>query len=454
MTLLDIVSTLRRRFWLIIAGAVIAGSVAAALSLLWPATFKSEALLLITKLRPEVTLDPRFQTAAEENIVNLSIQDDQVRRQTLVGLTQSADLLNQVLQRLGDTLPPENRTIAYLGGMTAVHTEGNLISFEAQAGDPTTAADMSNAWAEVYTNYVNKIYSATSPAYDQIQAQLATAQVTYDSAKNQLEDFYQQSTINELKRQIDQKTQILANLQAGQISAARQQLDTLLSRISGIDQALLDVQNLQTQLSRYPSATLLTPGEQFSLFSLQTQALTPGSRSDTTLELGDTWLGPTDLTAGEAQEKLAGLQDILNSSRAAIQVQTARLSGTLLGGTELLTTGPDDPSAASIDSLQSQINALQAELTKQQSRQQDLIDAQSLAHDSYQTLARKAAEVEISSNLVGVEVQIAARAQAPESPASPRPLLTTALAVAAGALGGLALAFALELWPRIAGAAG
>ena len=76
---------------------------------------------------------------------------------------------------------------------------------------------------------------------------------------------------------------------------------------------------------------------------------------------------------------------------------------------------------------------------------EDLMREQTVAQENYMTLIRKAAEVQILSQLTDVEIQIAATAQPPEKPAFPSPLLTTALGVAAGGLAGLALAFLLEL---------
>jgi succinoglycan biosynthesis transport protein ExoP len=443
----EIVAALRRRLWLVIAGALIAGIVAAGFSFLWPPSYKAEALLLITKLRPEVSLDPSFQTAAEENIVNLSVQDDQVRRQTLVGLTQSPDLLAQVLDHLAGSLPAEERSIRYLAGVTDVRTQGNLIAFEAQTGSPQIAATIANTWAQVCTDYVNSVYGATSPTYEQLQEQLTSARATYEAAKRQVEDFVRQSQESELSRKIEQKSQILSDLQAGQLGAARQQVDGLLSRINQLDGLVLNSQALKAQLAGSPAATLLTPGEQFSLFSLETQAFTAGSAVSVTLQFDASWLTAGELTVEQAVEELDRLMDTLKASRNMAQTEVDRRSTALLEGKELLTYEPDGPATASIESLQAEINTLQAELNRQQLTKQDLVDARTLARDSYQTLARKAAEVEIQSNLIGVEVQLAAEAQVPEAPSFPRPLPTTALGILAGALAGVALALLLEAWP-------
>ena len=101
MTIGEILRVLQRRYWIILVGALIAGLAAALLSFVWPPSYESQALILITKLRPSVTLDARYQTVAEENVVNLSVQEEQVRRQTLVGLATSADLVQEVIDRLG-----------------------------------------------------------------------------------------------------------------------------------------------------------------------------------------------------------------------------------------------------------------------------------------------------------------------------------------------------------------
>ena len=104
MTLSDALRILRRRYWVILAGALFAGAVAAILSFVWPPSYEGHALLLITKLRPSVTLDSRYQTVSEEDVVNLSVQEEQVRRQTLVALATSDDLVQKVIDRLGTDL--------------------------------------------------------------------------------------------------------------------------------------------------------------------------------------------------------------------------------------------------------------------------------------------------------------------------------------------------------------
>ena len=455
MTVNEILLTLKKRFWLIGAGAVIAGVVALVLSLIWPPTYEAQAVLLITKLRPSVTLDSGFQTVSEEDIVNLSIQDEQVRRQTLLGLTSNRALTLQVLDRLGDGLPPEKRSVGYLQSVTDAKTNGNLIVLTAQADRPEGAASLANAWAEVYQDHVNRLYSVTAPTNEQLEGEIESAQTEYEAAKSAYEEHLRTSPEDELSRQIDQKKQILEDLQAAYLAAAYQRVTDLLARIDRIDQLLLDAESLKAQLETRANenptgvGSILTDGEGFALFTLQAMAFSQGTTYLTTLEIGQGWPREADLTTGQAIDQTELLIAALGTARATAQAELEGVSSTLLEGKDLLDSGPGDPGTAHVAQLQQEINDLEAKVERVMEEREDLLDARTLAQESYLTLLRTASEVQILSELTGAEVRMAAAAIAPTEPSSPRPLLSTALGVVAGGLAGLALAFGLEMWPRM-----
>jgi uncharacterized protein involved in exopolysaccharide biosynthesis len=450
MTLEEILLVLRRRFWLIVAGALIGGAVAALLSLVWPPTYEAQALLLITKLRPEVTLDPRFETLAEENVVNLSIQDDQVRRQTLVGLAESSEVAVHAIDRLGDLLEPEQRSVEQISGMVSIETVGNLLSITAKAEDPAKAAAIANAWAEVYEEHVNRLYSATSPGYEQIVAQVDSAQADYETAKSAVEAYLRENPEDELTRQIEQKQQILANLQAGHLAAARQRVEGLLAQVNQSDALQLNIQSMKRRLAEGAGTDPLTPGERLALLSLETVAFTQGTEMSgtLTLEIGQDLVSAVELTGAEASEKLDTLAAAVEEAKASAQAELADSSLDLLSGEELLAYRADGAGVDAIEGLQAQINNLQSDVQHYQRIIQDLRDSRDLAQENYLTLARKAAEVQIRGHLTGIEVQTAAAALAPEEPAFPSPLIATALGIVGGGLAGLALAFLVEIWPH------
>ena len=448
MTLAQFITMVQKRLWLIAAGALIAGVLAAVLSLVWPPSYEANALLLITKLRPVVNFDSRFETAAEENLVNLSIQDDQVRRQTLVGLAQSPDLLLAVLPRLESTLPPEERTLSALRGATDVSTQGNLIVLAARADTAKKAAAIANAWAAVYVQWVNELYSTTAPSVEQIEPQVAGALAVYQTAKAAGEAFERESTEGTLLRQIAQKQQLLSNLQQAELDAARARTDDLLLRLNQIDRLLLNTQILKSFLAGLPGSTPLTAGQRYALFNLEAAAFSGGTAISVTLGMDIDAVESMTATAGDAVATLDQLLPVLDSLRATTLEQAEAESLALLNSGSLLAITAGGAAAEAVTRLQDEINDLQAQLRQQETTRADLLDAETVAKESYLTLVRKAAEVQVLSQLTGVEVQPAAEAQPPNAPAFPRPVLTIALGLVGGALAGLALAIVLEMWPQ------
>ena len=443
MTVQQMVLAVRKRWWLIAVGALIAGGIAAVLSLWWPHSYEAQALLLITKLRPSVTLDTRFQTVTEENVVNLSIQEEQVRRQTLVELAGSPEIGAQVIETLGSSLAPEERSLTRLGSMVKAKTTGNVIAFTASAGEPARAAAIANAWARAYVDYVNGLYSTASPNSEQIGVQLEEAGKAYDRTEADLEAFLLSSQEYELTRQLEQKKQILADLQAGQLGSARQRVVALLDRANRIDGLLLDATNLRLQVMSTPGGELTTAAEQFALFFLEAGTFVQTPAFSMTVEVGSGWSADGTLTSTQVAERLEDIVATLEAARSTTLSEVERQSSAVLHSEELLGYGAD-----AVADLQSQISRLEAAVQGEQWKKQKLLDAQTVAHDTYLTLERKAAEVKILTEVTSVEVQVAALANEPETPASPRPVLSTALGVVAGALLGLALAFLVEVWPR------
>lgn len=454
MTPNEILRALMKRLWLVGAGAVIAGVVALVLSLVWPPTYEAEALLLITKLRPSVTLDSGFQTVSEEDIVNLSIQDEQVRRQTLLGLTDSRDLTLQVIDRLGNELLPEQRSVAYFRSVTDASTRGNLVVLAAQGDSPEGAASLANAWAEVYQEQVNLLYGVTTPTYEQIQVEIEAARLEYEAAKSAYEEHLRTSNQAELTRQIDQKKKLLMNLQESYLAAAERQVDDLLQRVNRIDQLLLDAESLEIQLEaravKNPAEepSLVTDGEGFALFTLQAVAFSQESAYPTTIEIGQGWPGEAELTTRQAINQLKALVGALEGARTKAEAELDAVSARLLEGEDLLDPGSSGVGLAEVAELQRQINDLEAQEQRVMTEKSDLLDARTLSQERYLTLLRKASEVQILSKLSGAEVRMAASAVPPTNPSFPRPLLSTVLGVLAGGLAGLALVFLLEIWSR------
>jgi len=94
--------------------------------------------------------------------------------------------------------------------------------------------------------------------------------------------------------------------------------------------------------------------------------------------------------------------------------------------------------------LQREILQLQEELEREQARKRELTQARDLAWETYQTLARKEAEVGVAVQVTDTEVRLAVRAFKPEEPVAPKKKLNIAIAGVLGVMVGVFGAFAME----------
>jgi uncharacterized protein involved in exopolysaccharide biosynthesis len=100
-----------------------------------------------------------------------------------------------------------------------------------------------------------------------------------------------------------------------------------------------------------------------------------------------------------------------------------------------------EPLTRAIDKLEDEIDQLQAQLEQENATKQELVRARDLAWETYSTLARKMAEVSISSAVTGTEVKFAISAVEPTFPIGPSKKKNIVLAGIVGLMlsGGLAL---------------
>jgi len=95
-------------------------------------------------------------------------------------------------------------------------------------------------------------------------------------------------------------------------------------------------------------------------------------------------------------------------------------------------------------SLQQEILKLQEQLERERARQRELTQARDLAWETYQTLARKEAEVQVATQVRDTEVRFAVPAVEPKYPVAPKKKLNVAIAGVLGLMVGVFGAFAVE----------
>ena len=104
-----------------------------------------------------------------------------------------------------------------------------------------------------------------------------------------------------------------------------------------------------------------------------------------------------------------------------------------------------DTLAQAIDELEQDIRGLEAELETAQAQRRELTRARDLAWETYTTVARKVAEMNVGAAVQGTVVRFAAPAALPTQPVSRKLMQTAALAGAVAFMLAIGVAFVTNL---------
>jgi uncharacterized protein involved in exopolysaccharide biosynthesis len=360
--------------------------------------YEAKAGVVIVKSRSEIAFEPKYRTLTEEDIVS--------RRKALVALVRSSSVAAEVIDKLGSTLDPEEREVGALPGMVETESNGDLISIKVKGEDPAKVVAIANAWGEAYERYVNELYSGIAQSPATIQVQVAEAKSSYKEAEEALAKFKGDSQIETLAREIGAKQNTLSDHYE-----TKRQLDRLIA----------DVRALRDQLRQGGSSSPTGTGHSLSIMLLQASAFTLLSPElPVQLQLAfDDRVG----LEGKAEEQVQNLDALLSILEARQEeVQSLIDEGT----------------------LPQEILQLQEQLEREQARQQELTSARDLAWETYNTLARKEAEVGVASQATDTEVRFAVPAVESKEPVAPKKQLNIAIAGVLGLMVGVFGAFLVE----------
>jgi succinoglycan biosynthesis transport protein ExoP len=388
----------RRWKWILgIALVAVVTAVLVSFFLLTP-VYEAKAAVVIVKSRSEIAFEPKYRTLTEEDIAS--------RRKALEALVKSSAVAAEVIGKLGSTLDPEEREVAALSGMVETESNGDLIGIKVKGEDPSKITAIANAWGEAYEEYVNGLYGGRPQSPEDIQAQVAEAESSYKKAEEVLTKFMGDNQIDTLSLEIGAKQNTLADYYA-----TKRQLDRLIA----------DARALRDQLHQEKLSSPTGAGNSLSLMLLQASAFTLLSPElPVQLQLSLDERAGLEASAEEQVQDLDALLSILEARRE--EVQALIVEGT----------------------LQQEILQLQEQLEWEQAREQELTSARDLAWETYDTLARKEAEVGIASQVTDTEVRFAVPAVEPKKAVSPKKKLNIAIAGVLGLMVGVFGAFFIE----------
>lgn len=399
----EYVDVLRRRWLMVLGIPAVAVVVAALLSfLVLPPEYEATAGVVILKARTEVEFTPNIRTELGQEI------DIQPRRDALQTLMTSRAVAAQVIERLGDQLPMDQRRVDQLLEAVSSDLTGDLLTIDVTQKDPELAATLANTWVDVYTTYVNPLFSDVAQRPETLASQVQDAEQTYQEAEQALVQFLADNEIERLQRDAND---------------LQQRINKQYSDLRELDNLIDDVQVLQAQFEQGIASSMPTAlGNSLAAVFLRARAFTArsGAQLNTQLQLDPAAWVTTASDAPDWQREVDSLLTILSARR--------------------------DELAQTVESgdWEQRLLALQSELERQQARQRELRDARDLAWGTFTSLRRKYTEVKVATDVPDLQVSTPIHAGIPEEPVAPRKVLNVALAGALGLMVGVFGAFFVE----------
>ena len=382
------------RHWKWIAAlAVLAALVALVISSLLPATYEARAMVVITKPRYVMRFDPKFET----------VNDIQQPYKAYPALALSDDLLLETMTSID--FKEEQALASFRNKLKAVSgSDPSVVELIVTHRDAETAAHIANVWADVFIEQVDTLYNESFQNVGFFEEQLKIADDSLKKTEQALIDFQGQNR---------------ATVLSVQINASKEQLAAYWGGKNGIELVMQDAASLKSRLAMQEEDTPLVLADDLAALLLQIEALSLKSNVPLQLQVG----GDNSISTMTNQDMVTFLRDLITT----LETQAGELE-------------------IRITELEPEILRLQAELELFSIEDARLARAQSVAQDTYTTLARKVDEARIAAQDESGEIRLASSAAVPTRPVSPRKMVNTVIAGMLGLMLGVFGAFGIEWW--------
>lgn len=207
--------------------AIVVVSLVLLLRAILPPTYESVATVAIIRSRSDINFDERFRTLSEDDLTLLTMNSS-ARRAALVGLVADGAIAQTVIDRMGDVLNRQERQPALLlrqvqatlASGSSVRGESDLIRISVRSTSAQKAARIANIWAEEYVRQVNALYGAVPQGQlGLVLEELVQTEAEYNEAQSELEAFIASNEIDRLSRLVNEKQEIINQLQLGRNTA-------------------------------------------------------------------------------------------------------------------------------------------------------------------------------------------------------------------------------------------
>jgi len=318
-------------------------------------------------------------------------------------LAKNAELQEQTIAALGDTLPTELRSVEGLDKLCSVSSAGDpsVIQLKVRHTDPQVAADVANTWATLYVRQTNRFSCQSEDDVEQLDQQVEIAARSLHDAEQALIEFQETNPMTVLSATIKAQSGALADYMAATTS---------------IQLAVQDAENLKQQLQATGTAS---PSLASNLSALLIE------------------LNALGVQRGQAPLIQVSVQG--SGGGASVSEQLQHLDN-LVSALE----AKEQAFAVAMQDIPAKILEAQGELQRAQTEMDRLGRTRTLAEEAYLVLSRKADELRIAAQLELGSARIASRAVVPVRPRSRGTMRNTAMAGVLGLMIAVFVAFAAD----------
>lgn len=392
----EIVATLWRGRWIIIALTLMAAVAAFSISKwVMPKIFQTTAMIAITK--PVIQFED-----INDILYNASIPDANYIKELAVSPTFLDNIVTS--PQVIPFWDAENDSIY---GMVEANIIGkNQLQLRANDTDPERAALLVNTWADQIVADINQDYGVDMVAHT-LDAQVKQAEGEAADAQATLETILLQSDVNIFQVQLE---------------ITKNDLSCVLERSSAATRILEDLQVLEQGIKGLPSEAFLALGDAMALTTLQQRTsasqICAGGDQTTLLEVGNDTL--VSIPVIDALNAISQLREALQSQQITLSDEQSRLEGI--------------------------IPSLESNLAKENYHLETLIIVRDQKQGIYTTLLEQQARVR---NVLMTNAKVATvdvRGIVTDDAVGPKVLLNTALVGTLGLMLGVVCVFIAGWW--------
>lgn len=428
------------RRWRLVALVTLVGLIGGiALALSQPAAYTSTATLLVKPAPANLSVTaPATSTGINPVLDTLAPGD--VAPRTLAVFGRSSAVEERVRKRLGDRLPPSlGKPGALLARVRVEEVAGrpNAIGVTTTYSRASDATEISNAWAQEASGYLNELVGVGSFELQRSGAQLQAVQAQLDKAQADLTAFEKSSNIPALSSQLAAATSLLADyerqsnqmqLNLGNAAALRAQLQPgRAPAATSLPVMLLALSTFTTQATGVDVAASL-PSQAPSAVADQAGIGADANRSQAVRQ-----------PAAGAQTGAVIVQPTLGALTALTPVEQAAFLDSL---TAVLRTRGDQVNTQ-ITALRSSISDLRSQLEAASAQRDRLVTNRDVSRATYSSLLGLIQQRQVSSQIQSEKVVVGdLSVRAARAGVSSKTLWALGLIV--GLMLGVLLAFLME----------